>query len=185
MPASRRHLLRSSEFMPSYWCHEAQRRMIAVQYRVVLKIPMSANGMVRPRSCRAAPDTILLLRTNLEPYARAQERDEQRTWRRVPERNSAARLSLFRPGSRARCEDLAPMPSGPSSGSSTRKWNPRSRCARSRLAVIDARWVFQLAHRTVEIDGICPRIRRSLNDRLSLFIEVSVLPILLVGQRGV
>jgi hypothetical protein len=44
-------------------------------------------------------------------------------------------------------------------------------------AVIDARLAFQLADRSVEIDGLSHRRRRSLNDRLSLFIEVSIFPI--------
>ena len=47
-------------------------------------------------------------------------------------------------------------------------------------AVIDARLAFQLADRSVEIDGIWHRRRRSLNDRLSLFIEVSIFSILLL-----
>jgi len=39
-------------------------------------------------------------------------------------------------------------------------------------AVIDARLAFQHADRSVEIDGVWHRRRCSLNDRLSLFIEV-------------
>lgn len=42
----------------------------------------------------------------------------------------------------------------------------------------DARLVFQLADRSGEVNGVWQRRRRSLNDRQSLFIEKSVLPIL-------